>query len=85
MSWIGATEGDPGDPRKCCEESNVPGFCLGLCSPDDWMARSLGKRLNACSKYDAVIDKCFKEVVVPKIEGNQATGIFSLVSSVLLY
>ena len=84
MSWIGATDGDAGDVRKCCEKSNVPGFCQGLCNPYDWMARSLGKRLNACSKYDAVIDKCFKEMVAPKIEGSQGIWSFSLVSIVLL-
>jgi len=46
-------------PRECCEASDVPEFCLGLCSPPGVMARQ-EKRLTACSQYDAVIEKCFQ-------------------------
>merc|ERR1712112_14898 len=46
-------------PRQCCEKANVPEFCLGLCSPADVMARQ-GKRINACSKYDTIIEECFQ-------------------------
>merc|ERR1711942_192977 len=42
-------------PRQCCEKANVPEFCLGNCSPADVMARQ-GKRINACSKYDTIIE-----------------------------
>jgi len=46
-------------PRECCEGSNVPEFCLGLCSPADAMARQ-EKRLTACSEYETIIEKCFQ-------------------------
>ena len=46
-------------PRECCEAAGVPEFCLGLCSPVDATARQ-ENRINACSKYDSVIDKCFQ-------------------------
>merc|ERR1712168_1601704 len=46
-------------PRQCCEKANVPEFCLGNCSPADVMARQ-GKRINACSKYDTIIEGCFQ-------------------------
>ena len=49
---------------KCCEDSDVPESCLGLCSPTDAMSRSiLGDSLNACAKYRASIEKCFEPVV----------------------
>jgi len=49
---------------KCCEDSDVPESCLGLCSPTDAMSRSiLGESLNACAKYKASIEKCFEPVV----------------------
>ena len=46
-------------PRECCEAAGVPEFCLGLCSPVDATARQ-ENRINACSKYDSVIEKCFQ-------------------------
>ena len=46
----------------CCQNSNVPEFCLGLCTP--FNARSnIGSELNACSKFDAIIEKCFQPFV----------------------
>jgi len=45
-------------PRECCKKAGVPAFCLGNCSPADAMARQ-GKRINACSKYDTIIEGCF--------------------------
>jgi len=49
---------------KCCEDSDVPESCLGLCSPTDAMSRSiLGDSLNACAKYKASIEKCFQPVI----------------------
>ena len=55
---------------KCCEDSDVPEFCLGLCSPTDAMPRSiLGDSLNACAKYSASIEKCFQ----PVIQGDIST------------
>ena len=61
---------------KCCEDSDVPEFCLGLCSPTDAMSRSiLGDSLNACAKYKASIEKCFE----PVVQGNISTTIFLLV------
>jgi len=59
---------------KCCEDSDVPEFCLGLCSPTDAMSRSvLGDSLNACAKYKASIDKCFEPVIqeILKQDGNE--------------
>merc|ERR1712168_166505 len=52
-------------PRQCCEKANVPEFCLGLCSPADVMARQ-GKRINACSKYDTIIEECFQAAEAKK-------------------
>merc|ERR1712055_1024484 len=46
-------------PRECCKKAGVPAFCLGNCSPADAMARQ-GKRINACSKYDTIIEGCFQ-------------------------
>jgi len=46
-------------PRECCEDSNIPEFCLGLCSPADAMARR-EKRVTACSQHEAIIEKCFQ-------------------------
>jgi len=60
---------------KCCEDSDVPEFCLGLCSPTDAMSRSvLGDSLNACAKYKASIDKCFEPVIqeILKQDGREA-------------
>jgi len=60
---------------KCCEDSDVPEFCLGLCSPTDAMSRSiLGDSLNACAKYRASIEKCFQPVVqeILKQDGKEA-------------
>jgi len=49
---------------KCCEDSDVPEFCLGLCSPTDAMSRSiLGDSLNACAKYKTSIERCFQPVI----------------------
>jgi len=45
--------------RECCEDSNVPKICLGLCSPPDVMARN-ENRLTACTKYDVIIEKCWQ-------------------------
>ena len=57
------------EARQCCEKSHVPENFLGLCAPDDAMARSiLGKSLNACTKYGFIIEKCFQ----PVIQGDQA-------------
>jgi len=53
-------------PRQCCEKANVPEFCLGLCSPADVMARQ-GKRINACSKYDTIIEECFQAAEAKKL------------------
>ena len=61
-------------PRQCCENANVPEFCLGLCSPADAMARQ-EKRITACSKYDTVIEGCF-QAAEPKIQGNQVLSVF---------
>merc|ERR1712018_604548 len=45
-------------PRECCESAGVPDFCLGLCTPVD--ERSVVSKLNACSKYEAIIENCFQ-------------------------
>jgi len=45
-------------PRECCEDSNIPEFCLGLCSPADAMARQ-ETRITACSQHEAIIENCF--------------------------
>merc|ERR1712124_162656 len=46
-------------PRECCKKAGVPAFCLGNCSPSGAMARQ-GNRINACSKYDTIIEGCFQ-------------------------
>ena len=61
-------------PRECCENANVPEFCLGLCSPADAMARQ-GKRITACSKYDTIIEGCFQAAE----HRNQGYLVFSIV------
>merc|ERR1712168_1736508 len=53
-------------PQQCCEKANVPEFCLGLCSPADVMARQ-GRRINACSKYDTIIEECFQAAEAKKL------------------
>jgi len=53
-------------PRECCENANVPEFCLGLCTLADAMARQ-GKRITACSKYDTIIEGCF-QAAEPRIQ-----------------
>jgi len=45
--------------RECCKTAGVPAFCLGLCAPAGAMARQ-GNRINACSKYDTIIEGCFQ-------------------------
>merc|ERR1712126_271844 len=59
-------------PRECCENANVPDFCLGLCSPADAMARQ-GKRITACSKYDTIIEGCF-QAAEPRMQAIANTG-----------
>jgi len=56
-------------PRECCKKAGVPAFCLGLCSPAvmlEAMARQ-GNRINACSKYDTIIEGCFQQAEPEKI------------------
>merc|ERR1711872_779217 len=53
-------------PRECCKTAGVPAFCLGLCAPAGAMARQ-GNRINACSKYDRIIDGCFLHPYKPEI------------------
>jgi len=65
-------------PRECCKKAGVPEFCLGLCSPADAMARQ-GKRINACSKYDTIIEGCFQGAE-PEIQGFKDDPIISLSS-----
>jgi len=65
---------------KCCEDSDVPEFCLGLCSPTDAMSRSiLGDSLNACAKYKASIEKCFQPVIqeILKQDGKEGQAEFA--------
>jgi len=60
-------------PRECCKKAGVPAFCLGLCSPAvmlEAMARQ-GNRINACSKYDTIIEGCFQQAepeLVPELK-----------------
>ena len=46
-------------PRECCEASNIPEFCIGICIAADAMTRQ-EKRLSACSKYETIAEKCFQ-------------------------
>merc|ERR1712212_438092 len=58
-------------PRECCAKAKVPEFCLGLCSPPVAMARAIqGKRINACLKYETIIEGCF-QAAEPKIQDDQ--------------
>merc|ERR1712126_354888 len=56
-------------PRQCCENANVPEFCLGLCTLADAMARQ-GNRITACSKYDTIIEGCFR-AAEPSIQASK--------------
>ena len=44
----------------CCINAGVPEHCMGLCTPVRSVARSLGNRINACTKYDKDIEKCWE-------------------------
>jgi len=46
-------------PRECCENFDVPEFCLGLCTPASEARSVLGQQLNACSKFESIIEQCF--------------------------
>ena len=83
-------------PRDCCKENGVPRFCLGLCSPAPApAARAIaGKRTNACSKHEAVIEKCFEDaflnVLTQGTNINKHFNMFSVeiilsLSLILLY
>merc|ERR1711872_1146380 len=64
-------------PQQCCEKANVPEFCLGLCSPADVMARQ-GKRINACSKYDTIIEGCFQAAEAKKLKPVPLKPLFQV-------
>ena len=51
---------------ECCVRAGVPDHCVGLCMAEPWvvpMSRSLGKRINACTKYDKDIQKCWQPIL----------------------
>ena len=52
----------PPTPQECCQNANVPEFCLGMCTPYNARA-NIGSKLNACSKFEAIIEKCFQPFV----------------------
>ena len=57
------------DPVNCCQyRFKIPEFCLGLCMIHNEIgARSVrSQRLNACSKYEAMIAECFPKHPSPK-------------------
>merc|ERR1711872_684105 len=64
-------------PQQCCEKADVPEFCLGLCSPADVMARQ-GKRINACSKYDTIIEGCFQAAEAKKLKPVPLKPLFQV-------
>ena len=55
--------------EECCQNAKVPDFCMGLCNVGKKLViyknkgNNIGKKLNACSKYEAIIEKCFQPVV----------------------
>ena len=52
---------------ECCNLSKVPVICHGLCTPATVKGSAMGRsanekglrRLNTCSQYTDIIDKCF--------------------------
>ena len=54
----------------CCTKAGVPKHCIGLCTPVQSAARSLGNRINACTEYDEDIEKCWEQVLNPDKNGE---------------
>ena len=70
---LGKTDDRAYDPVNCCKyRFNIPEFCLGLCTWASWTQNEIGarsvrsQRLNACSKYEAMIEECFPKEPVPQ-------------------
>ena len=61
---------------RCCTKAGVPSHCIGLCNPVRSVARSLGNRINECTEYDEVIEKCWdsyekiREQRIPELDTN---------------
>ena len=67
----------------CCVQAGVPDYCKGLCIQAHPMSRSLGKLINACTKYDEDIEKCWqlRPVDTPDKVGKFVTQVFLSIGS----
>ena len=43
--------------QSCCQDENVPDYCMGLCTPADIFS-SRSSRVTACTQYKSVIAEC---------------------------
>merc|ERR1712126_41937 len=55
--------GDKASVKGCCVEAGVPNHCIGLCTPGQSVARSLGNRITSCTEYDEDIEKCWEQSI----------------------
>ena len=69
----------------CCIKAGVPEHCMGLCTPVRSVARSLGNRINACTKYDKDIEKCWEHPNPKPDKIGELLLQFSSASVPLLY
>ena len=66
----------PDPVSMCCNKAGVPKHCMWLCTPVSPEARSLGNRINDCTKYDEDIEKCWdsyekiREQRIPELDTN---------------
>merc|ERR1711872_431699 len=54
--------------KGCCVKAGVPNHCIGLCTPGQSVARSLGNRITACTEYDEDIEKSEPPVPVEEVK-----------------
>ena len=68
---------------ECCVRAGVPDYCLGLCTQALPMSRSVGKRMNACTKYDEDIEKCWfrSPLDIPEKIGKLVMQVFLFTGS----
>ena len=58
----------PNTPEQCCRGGGVPGYCIGRCMGKNSGQDLLEKNLSECSKYDAIVKRCWKYSDVEKGE-----------------
>ena len=86
---IGAADlpdgGDKASVKGCCVEAGVPNLCIGLCTPGQSVARSLGNRITSCTEYDEDIEKCWEQSIPTPDKIGELVMQFSLASVPLIY